>query len=384
MSDKYHVYLLNDSLLDEALKSGERGDVVLQVSMEDFVCEVKDVGWKSAGAVFKVAGKSDFLAHAKRFGFRCSDDSSKGWIRTFLGGNLHLAYFVNDRLDWVAKNLAAVDWLEEWREYLVNPTFIASGIIDLREDAPEGDKGKKVSGQAKPALLPGESVTDHEAVLDLTDSLLAEAASEEREAFSMGCYVAGEQYGESPLKKALDEARMTPKEFLAACEKKRARIHSDKVDEVLSRFKAGFSPHVRRLADHVIFLEDRVARLEAYLTPVMPNLKVEAESKSEPIEVSVPMPPPGQPNANGDIFNVTSLETLASHRSKKFPKLKEIAVLSNGHLLYVETTPHPAGGKRYYCDEGGLAVLIWDTCLCSEEALLAAIKAEKDSHENKA
>ncbi len=47
---------------------------------------------------------------------------------------------------------------------------------------------------------------------------------------------------------------------------------------------------------------------------------------------------------------------------------------SMGHTLFVED--NGVGGKRYWSDEIGGGVLVWDTCLVSVEMLKLAIKAE--------
>lgn len=165
---KYRAYLFDDALLEEALETGTyNGENVIQVYLDDFVCEKKEknVVVKSGGLFGDhiVRGKSDFPARAARFGFRCPDKLEEGWAETFLNGNLHLVWFINDQLKSVVKNLALYEY-KEFRTrnmfYLENPRFVASDIIDRRETCLEGEQGKRVSGWAKPALLAGEKVDD--------------------------------------------------------------------------------------------------------------------------------------------------------------------------------------------------------------------------------
>jgi len=56
--------------------------------------------------------------------------------------------------------------------------------------------------------------------------------------------------------------------------------------------------------------------------------------------------------------------------------LKQIAEDSRGNRLYVE--PNEVGGHRYWSDDIGGGVVIWDTSLGSIEMLELAIKHEKD------
>lgn len=55
--------------------------------------------------------------------------------------------------------------------------------------------------------------------------------------------------------------------------------------------------------------------------------------------------------------------------------LAEIAEDSRGSRLYVET--NGVGGHRYWSDDIGGGVMIWDTCLGSIEMLELAIRHEK-------
>lgn len=55
--------------------------------------------------------------------------------------------------------------------------------------------------------------------------------------------------------------------------------------------------------------------------------------------------------------------------------MAEIAQDSNGYRLYVE--PNGVGGHRYWSDEIGGGVIIWDTALGSIEMLELAIEYEK-------
>jgi len=164
---KYRAYLLDDALLEGVLKTNTYGgEHNLEVYLDGFLCEkkennvvVKDVG----GPFYTVPGVSDFPAKAARVGFRCPEDSNKGWVETFFDGHLHLAWFVDDKLKWVVKNLIVTDRLEEWCGgvfYLVNPRFMGTAIIDRRDTCLEGEQGKRVAGWSMPGLLVGESTDE--------------------------------------------------------------------------------------------------------------------------------------------------------------------------------------------------------------------------------
>lgn len=56
--------------------------------------------------------------------------------------------------------------------------------------------------------------------------------------------------------------------------------------------------------------------------------------------------------------------------------LVEIGEDSRGNRLYVE--PNEVGGRRYWSDEIGGGVVVWDTSLVSPEMLQLALKAEAD------
>jgi hypothetical protein len=49
--------------------------------------------------------------------------------------------------------------------------------------------------------------------------------------------------------------------------------------------------------------------------------------------------------------------------------------LPNGCTILVED--NEVGGRRYYTDEVGNGVLVWDTSLVGKETLLAAIRIEE-------
>ncbi len=55
--------------------------------------------------------------------------------------------------------------------------------------------------------------------------------------------------------------------------------------------------------------------------------------------------------------------------------LEEIAEDSRGSRLYIE--PNGVGGHRYWSDDIGGGVVIWDTALASIEMLELAIEHEK-------
>ena len=56
---------------------------------------------------------------------------------------------------------------------------------------------------------------------------------------------------------------------------------------------------------------------------------------------------------------------------------KEIKQDSRGNCLYVED--NKAGGHTYWSDEIGGGVMVWDTCLVSEEMLRLALEYESNS-----
>jgi hypothetical protein len=55
-------------------------------------------------------------------------------------------------------------------------------------------------------------------------------------------------------------------------------------------------------------------------------------------------------------------------------KVEPIAHLPNGFTLYREK--NEAGGHRYWSDEVGGGVCVWDTCLTDESTLLASLTEE--------
>lgn len=57
--------------------------------------------------------------------------------------------------------------------------------------------------------------------------------------------------------------------------------------------------------------------------------------------------------------------------------LKEAAQDSRGNTLFVED--NGVGGHRYWSDEIGGGVVVWDTSLVSEEMLRLAIDAERSN-----
>jgi hypothetical protein len=54
--------------------------------------------------------------------------------------------------------------------------------------------------------------------------------------------------------------------------------------------------------------------------------------------------------------------------------MKEVGLLPNGSMLFVEDDRDT--GRRYWSDEIGGGVVVWDTTLIDKTTLLAAIVAE--------
>lgn len=55
-------------------------------------------------------------------------------------------------------------------------------------------------------------------------------------------------------------------------------------------------------------------------------------------------------------------------------KMVDLGILPNGCHLYRKSSK--AGGHTYYSDECGVEAIVWDTCICTESTLLAAIVCE--------
>lgn len=55
--------------------------------------------------------------------------------------------------------------------------------------------------------------------------------------------------------------------------------------------------------------------------------------------------------------------------------LEEVCLTPGGYTLFRE--PNGAGGHRYWSDEVGGGVMVWDTCLVCSNTLLAAIVEEE-------
>jgi hypothetical protein len=55
--------------------------------------------------------------------------------------------------------------------------------------------------------------------------------------------------------------------------------------------------------------------------------------------------------------------------------LETVCALPNGHMLYRQK--NEVGGYRYWSDEIGDGVMVWDTCLITSSTLLAAIIEEE-------
>lgn len=58
--------------------------------------------------------------------------------------------------------------------------------------------------------------------------------------------------------------------------------------------------------------------------------------------------------------------------------MTEVTSLPNGYTLYRE--PNEVGGYRYWSDEVGGGVGVWDTSLVDASTLMAAIVAEETRH----
>lgn len=56
-------------------------------------------------------------------------------------------------------------------------------------------------------------------------------------------------------------------------------------------------------------------------------------------------------------------------------KLTFVGLTSRGHSIY--RADNEVGGTRYWSDEIGGGVIVWDTCLVDIESLEAAIALEK-------
>ena len=56
-------------------------------------------------------------------------------------------------------------------------------------------------------------------------------------------------------------------------------------------------------------------------------------------------------------------------------KIEEVCLLPNGCTLYRE--PNEVGGHRYWSDEVGGGVFLWDTSIVDSSSLLAAIVEEE-------
>lgn len=57
--------------------------------------------------------------------------------------------------------------------------------------------------------------------------------------------------------------------------------------------------------------------------------------------------------------------------------MKEIGQDSRGNTLFVED--NEVGGRRYWSDEIGGGVCVWDTCLVSTEMLKLALQKEEEA-----
>jgi hypothetical protein len=76
----------------------------------------------------------------------------------------------------------------------------------------------------------------------------------------------------------------------------------------------------------------------------------------------------------GRRFN-TAMFAEVREPAPKPSALEEVARLPNGSTLYRE--PNEVGGHRYWSDEIGGGVCVWDTCLVDRATLLAALLEEE-------
>jgi hypothetical protein len=83
----------------------------------------------------------------------------------------------------------------------------------------------------------------------------------------------------------------------------------------------------------------------------------------------------GQPYEDSDDYanDVIAAENRAKEDRKS--KLTEVARDSMDHALYVED--NGAGGHRYWSDEIGGGVVVWDTSLVSPEMIRLALAHEE-------
>lgn len=77
-----------------------------------------------------------------------------------------------------------------------------------------------------------------------------------------------------------------------------------------------------------------------------------------------------------EIHNTTDLAELVDAVMEAAPKgpMEEVGLLPNGCMLFREA--NGVGGFTYWSDEVGGGVFVWDTCLVSQDTLLAALTEE--------
>lgn len=84
-----------------------------------------------------------------------------------------------------------------------------------------------------------------------------------------------------------------------------------------------------------------------------------------------------QPSASAVVDHeqqsVSSNDLCASLAGDK-TKLKEVGKTERGHTIFRE--PNGVGGHRYWSDEIGGGVMVWDTCLAAPETLRACLRIE--------
>lgn len=167
---KYTSYLVVQEALNTVIETQEYSKgYSIQVYLKDFsFVEKKNNQYiRNANGVFHSDPvRSDFPAYAVELKFRKPpfwESNVEGLRAGWLDGHTHLAYFVDNKLLWIVKNLMMHSYrsVQEIGAFVAiqNPQFLASGYMDFRKTKQEFDD-TKVTGSTKPDLLPGESVDE--------------------------------------------------------------------------------------------------------------------------------------------------------------------------------------------------------------------------------